>query len=112
MGKMDDSIQTENNDESALRLTLQMFVGFFSVCACHLLQLPLLTFQTGRVIFLFFSVTQFVYVIPLYHLARRKKSYGFMIGVIMAAAMTFMFGLPHAGCGLMEIGLIENPLGL
>lgn len=86
---------------------MEVFLGFLLILAFHSLQLFLLHFKTGRLILLFFGLSQFLYVLPALYVFHRKRKHGLMIGVIFAASLTFLIGLPYVGCGLIYAGLAE-----
>jgi hypothetical protein len=106
---MENLDQPEPDIDEPGKLPLEIFLGFLLILAFHSLQFFLLTFKTGRLLFLFFGLSQFLYVRPALYMFRRKQKRGLMIGVIFAASITFLIGLPYAGCGLMYAGVIEPP---
>lgn len=106
---MEKSERPEPDFDQPGKLPLEVFLGFLLVLVFHLPQFLLLNFKTGRLIFLFFGVTQLLYVLPALYVFRRKRKHSLMIGVIFAASITFLIGLPYTGCGLMYAGVIEPP---
>ena len=106
---MENPNQLEPELESPARLSLEVTLGFLLTFGLHLPQLLLLSFKTGRLIFLFFGVTQLLYVLPAIYLFRQKQKNGLVIGLIFGASLTFLIGLPYVGCGLMYAGIVEMP---
>ena len=83
---------------------LGILIGLSYTVCLHLLQILL----SGIGLFWFFGVTQLLYMVPAMFYYKKQNQNGIVVGLIIGASLTFILGIPFAGCGLMLMNVPRN----